>query len=764
MAQTPQKLGKYEIKKELGKGAMGVVYEAYDPILERKVALKVMAATTVSDEELKRRFEQEAKAVARAQHPNIVTVFDLGYDEQGAPWFAMEYLDGSDLESRIRAKKPTFVEKLEIIMQVCRGLEHAHKNGIVHRDIKPANIRITESRDVKIMDFGVARLTQSSQTQTGAILGTADYMSPEQIRGHKVDGRSDIFAVGVILYRMLTGKKPFSGENIQSVFFKILNSDAPELLLPDGRKIPELQAIVDRAMSKDADERYGAAGEMAADISQFLQKYKGAIAEETIMEPSFDPGAPADHDSSGRMRRSTIQPGTGTGRMASTAGGISRTHRPTGGTVAPTTAAGPAPRTIGGTVSRPTSMVPGTRIAPPPHVTTVAPPSRGILPLIIGFVLAIGIAVGGYYIYQEYIKTTELDETDLASRFEFAENALEAERYSQAFDQIENILALDPDNQRALQLKARIQEALGQQEESDSEQVAQQQTGVTTSVAPTTTVAPKGPPPQQRAQTFVADASMAISRGDLTGARRHINQGRQIAPSDPRWSELEQQIASKERELQQRDIEQQRANVVAGNLKQAGDHMAAKDYDQAIAAYGKILEVDPNNTAAIQGRNSAITLKQMEEAARTPVMAARDYQQTQTQFISASGEAPKGFQGGGGVNVKKATTGPGFAGELIIEINPPNAQPGQPYLLRVRLLNKGNGVITVKYLELVSTYSGRSTGKGQQIPPKVPRVSAQANSVLHEVRGTWSEAQNQGSITATLTLVGNAKVTKTLSW
>ncbi len=143
MSQPPQKLGKYEIKKELGKGAMGVVYEAYDPVLERRVALKVMAATTVSDEELKRRFEQEAKAVARAQHPNIVTVFDLGYDEQGAPWFAMEHLDGSDLESRIRAKRPTFVEKLEIIMQVCRGLDHAHKNGIVHRDIKPANIRIT---------------------------------------------------------------------------------------------------------------------------------------------------------------------------------------------------------------------------------------------------------------------------------------------------------------------------------------------------------------------------------------------------------------------------------------------------------------------------------------------------------------------------------------------------------------------------------------------------------------------------------------------
>jgi len=257
---------------------------------------------------------------------------------------------------------------------------------------------------------------------------------------------------------------------------------------------------------------------------------------------------------------------------------------------------------------------------------------------------------------------------------------------------------------------------------------------------------------------------MAINRGDIAAARNFIAQGREIAPSDTRWSELNRQIARKEDELRERDLEQKKANVVAGNLKVAGDYMAAKDYDRALAAYDKILEVDPNNTAAIQGRNSAITLKQMEEAARAPVMAARNFQQTPTEFISAKGESPKGFQSGGGVNVKKATSWPAFAGELIIELNPPNAQPGQPYELRVRLHNKGNGVITVKFLELVSTYSGRSTGKGQQIPPKVQRVSAQANSVLHEVRGTWSEAQNEGSITATLTLVGDAKVTKTLSW
>ena len=180
MSQEPLgKLGKYEIRKELGKGAMGVVYLAWDPVLEREVGLKVMASTIVSDDELRQRFEREAKAVARLQHANIVTIYDLGTDQNGSPFIAMELLKGTDLERRIRNNPPPFAQRLEIVSHVCRGLAHAHRNGIVHRDIKPANIFVLEGGGVKIMDFGVARWMQSSQTQTGAVLGTADYMSPE---------------------------------------------------------------------------------------------------------------------------------------------------------------------------------------------------------------------------------------------------------------------------------------------------------------------------------------------------------------------------------------------------------------------------------------------------------------------------------------------------------------------------------------------------------------------------------------------------------
>ncbi|HEY7816704.1 MAG TPA: serine/threonine-protein kinase, partial [Vicinamibacteria bacterium] len=339
MSETPLKtLGKYQIRQELGKGAMGVVYLGFDPGLEREVALKVMASAIVSDNELKERFEREAKSVARLQHPNIVTVYDLGYDSQGAPYIAMEYLKGQDLEHRIRRDPLTFREKLDVVAQTCRGLAHAHKNGIVHRDIKPANIIITDSGEAKIMDFGVARWQQSSHTQTGAVLGTADYMSPEQIRGQKVDGRSDIFSIGVILYRLLTNKKPFAGENIQAVFFKVLNQEPPELVLPDGNSMPELQAIVDKALSKNAEERYAGADDLADDIRDLVAMYRDLLNEDTVFDTMFDPalaeGPPEEMGSDGSGRKKV---GTAAGRvLGSTAGGgVSRTHRP--GTGYPTT-------------------------------------------------------------------------------------------------------------------------------------------------------------------------------------------------------------------------------------------------------------------------------------------------------------------------------------------------------------------------------------------------------------------------------------------
>src|SRR6266851_609438 len=188
-----KRIGKYAITGRIGRGGMGMVYRGYDEVLEREVAVKTLTLEGSLDDESRRRFAIEAKAAARLQHPNIITVYELGED-RGLPFIAMELLPGTDLEPLM------LQEKLDLVIQVCRGLAYAHDHKVVHRDIKPSNVRVLEDGTVKIMDFGIAKLGGSGVTKAGMMVGTVHYMSPEQIRGQTLDGRSDLFSVGVILY------------------------------------------------------------------------------------------------------------------------------------------------------------------------------------------------------------------------------------------------------------------------------------------------------------------------------------------------------------------------------------------------------------------------------------------------------------------------------------------------------------------------------------------------------------------------------------
>jgi hypothetical protein len=267
---------------------------------------------------------------------------------------------------------------------------------------------------------------------------------------------------------------------------------------------------------------------------------------------------------------------------------------------------------------------------------------------------------------------------------------------------------------------------------------------------------------------------MALASNDLPRAKDLIAQGERLTPSDSRWSQLKEQIAGKEAELRRQGVEQQREQLIAGYLKQAADSVAAEDYDRAIQAYDAILEHDPNHQGAITGKIQASNLKkqveieQQRQAEMRQAAAAfnRDIIESATEYTAPPGkdDGPRGFEAGGGVNVKRATSAPTFPASVIIELNPTNAQPGQPYVLRVRLNNEGNGALTVKFLEIISSYGGKSIGKGQRIPPKVQKISPKATTLLHEVPGTWTEEQNKGSITAVVTLVGDAKLTKMISW
>ncbi len=264
-------IGKYRILGQIGEGAMGVVYRALDPVLNRAVAIKVMSDALARDTDLRGRFLREAQSAGSLQHPNVITIYDFG-EVDGHPFIAMEFVEGADLNEILEKKTPlTLVEKLDVLIDVLNGLAYAHKRGIVHRDIKPANIRIDEDGRARVMDFGIAHLASSNMTRTGVMVGTPAYMCPEQITGGEVSPASDLFAVGAVMYELLTGVQAFRGESIQTVMYKIVSAPTPELKmsatglsLDKGTSIAKaLNAIVTKALEKDAEDRYENAFDMA---------------------------------------------------------------------------------------------------------------------------------------------------------------------------------------------------------------------------------------------------------------------------------------------------------------------------------------------------------------------------------------------------------------------------------------------------------------------------------------------------------------------
>jgi serine/threonine-protein kinase len=273
----PQRIGKYEIVSKLGQGAMGEVFRARDPVLNREVAVKRITAGLDADETVRKRFRREAEAAATLSHPNIITVYELGLEGEQL-FMAMELLDGIDLKHALAGRAMSLDEKVGVALQVCEGVAFAHSKEIVHRDLKPANIHILPSGKVKILDFGLARLSGSEMTTTGMVMGTPHYMSPEQVRGQKADARSDVFALGCLFYELLTGRKPFDSESMHGVLYRIMQEDP----VPVREAVPEtpepLAHVVEKALAKDPAARYPNAGEMLAALRQARRSLAGRSA------------------------------------------------------------------------------------------------------------------------------------------------------------------------------------------------------------------------------------------------------------------------------------------------------------------------------------------------------------------------------------------------------------------------------------------------------------------------------------------------------
>lgn len=307
MADTPHKLGKYEIRRILGRGAMGVVFDAWDPSLERRVALKTVRRDQLDGSEAKElldRFKREAQAAGRLSHPNIVAVYEYGEDE-GTAFIAMEYIEGRELKDYFdKNERFPLPEVGRIMGQLLDALDQAHAHGIVHRDIKPSNVFMLADGRAKVGDFGIARIESSNLTQAGSVLGTPAYMSPEQFMGQTVDGRSDLFSVGVILYQFLTGEKPFTGQ-LTTIMHKVLRED-PTPPSELNVQVPRaFDALIRKALAKRPDERFQNAHEFAAALRAAVAAAPAPDSDTTVVAAA---GADTDTDATRRDERTGATP------------------------------------------------------------------------------------------------------------------------------------------------------------------------------------------------------------------------------------------------------------------------------------------------------------------------------------------------------------------------------------------------------------------------------------------------------------------------
>jgi serine/threonine protein kinase/tetratricopeptide (TPR) repeat protein len=412
-------IGRYQLLEKLGQGGMGVVYRAHDTLLQRIVAIKVISTPIEKSPEPRERFFREARAAGQLSHKNIITIHDLG-EHEGQPYLAMEYLIGQDLAARmLDPQRMSLRRKLEVASEICEGLAFAHAHGVVHRDIKPGNIFITDTGTVKIVDFGLARLVTSELTRSNMMMGTVNYIAPEQIRGERVDHRADIFSTGVVLYELLSGRRAFDSDSFASTLYKILE-EAPVPLRNIDSTLPlEIAQIVDRALAKPRDERYQQTSELLRDLAVCRQQFAGL-----------------DSPAGSRTAISDL-------RLSSDAPTVALTVAPN------TTPTPPAAAAV-------SSVIPGRRLSK----GAIA----GIAALALG-IMAVTIWLTTHSPGPSAVNTPPpaalASEPPISELMQKAMSAFEAEDYATAERQAEAVLARDPAHVAARQLRDRVRTAAG---------------------------------------------------------------------------------------------------------------------------------------------------------------------------------------------------------------------------------------------------------------------------------------------------------------
>jgi serine/threonine protein kinase len=681
------RIGKYEILRVLGRGAMGIVYLAHDTVLERDVALKLMAQAA-DDPATTDRFTREAKAVAKMTHPNVVTVFDLGSHTDGAPFIAMELLKGQDLQRALRTPPAlTLGHKLSVLVQVLAGLDHAHHAGIIHRDIKPANVFLCSDGTVKIMDFGVARLATGSMTGTGNIVGTADYMSPEQVKGAKVDGRSDLFSVGAMLYELLTGRRPYHADNLMAIFYKITHEEPDYDLLPQGGESADLLPILKRAMAKELDARYQTAREMAFDLRDYLRRHATTTSTARALDDLLDTSASGAHEA--QFGATVVEGDAGF-----------QTFRP-----APTAPASTAPP-LGDTIvdrqrteaPRPSPPRPETRPRVTAHPPSPRPAGGSKAPLVAGAAaVVLVLAVVG---------------TWLALRTPAP-------------------VAPSP-----------APTAVAEVTPAPPPSIATAPSTTAPALPTTTTVPAAAPTAVPTRVAVIPPPSVTIATVPTATLPPAAVPTRVAVPAlpPPRTAQLNALFA------------------------RADDALLARNYDAAIAAYDEAIALDAQNAQARQGRSNAIQARMLATAAAVPVGKA--FVSGRTKATSAETKAaaagPEGFETGGDTVVKSGSQAALLPGKVVFDVDPDRVRPGDPYKIRIYLLNEGGAPIQVQGLSIATTINGKSV-RGP-VAPLVKDVAPRQRALLREVSDLWKEETSAWSMEATVRTTRGEVYSNQVTW
>jgi serine/threonine protein kinase len=781
-----EQLGKYKVGERLGRGAMGEVFKAFDPVLKRDVAIKVISASLSSDNDLRLRFEREAQAAARMNHPNIITVFDYG-EEQGQIYMAMELLEGADLRNMIGQEDllPTLDDKLDIMEQICNGLAYAHSRDVIHRDLKPGNIHVQPNSQVKILDFGLARLGGSEMTRTGTVMGTPHYMSPEQVLGDKVELSSDVFSIGAVFYELLSNHKPFDGDSAHAVLFQVVNKQPEPVRNWNPNLPPILIEVVETAMAKDRKKRYRDASELREALALAQRAIKeGRGASTLAAEAAAGLAAPKSASDSFKSISPRSRPIIPSNQQL-TEGTIAVGSKPRSGVPAPSPtlptakpAAPPAP-----------SSTPPSRPAPPARTAT-SPPSRSgrpapssgpprpapvkasRLPIILGgllFVAALG--AGAYFLLPGIggpaspapsgsdARVGALTDALVSTQVELAKRDLEDKNYPGAIAQADRTLKLSPGNAEARKIK-------------------------------------------ETAQTFLkdldgaaAEAKARFDAGDMDAASAALGRVLAIDPKHPVAAELSAKL---NKFFQSQAEEAQRDSARAKAQAERAQASSAPGFAQAVAAErdAQALLAQGEFAVATQGfleardsfdRTRRAAEAQAREALKATAEASPDRQQTSRRttpappsttlppaappretptpeptksvsllaprksFVSGETVTRSGSQkkGPAGFDTEDVNVNPDFLCRIRFDATPAAVRAGENYSLKVFLLNDGDKTIKVRDLTLTTTSNGVRGVKPST--PQTREIPGRQAGILADVSGVWEDGVTSWNLEAVIT-------------